>query len=263
MASSRGWSNSEKEEIIKRYREGESSPEIAQDFGVSDVAIRNRLDKWGVERRSRKELQELGQLRENDVNDSCFSVIDAPEKAYWLGFINADGCLTTQNRLTVELSVRDRSHLLKLKEALSAENKIYERQNLCSLVITSKRLSDSLKDLGVKPRKSKSSGETVKIPNNLSSHFWRGMIDGDGHFSTSQRTIVLAGNEQSISDFSEWVHTTAPDATTRPYKEVKTWKAHVCGDSATKVARVLYRNSSKDTRLNRKYERAQQYWRPG
>lgn len=260
MAASRGWSQSEQDEIITRYESGESSVQIASDYDVSAVTIRNRLEKWGVERRSRSELQSLGQLRENDVDDSYFSNIDSQSKAYWLGFINADGCVTTQNRLTVELSRRDQPHLDKLRRTLAAEHSIYEREDLCSLTITSKKLSDSLKSLGIEPRKSRTHGTTVKVPEGLESHFWRGVVDGDGHYSKSQRTIVIAGNRQTVQDFSNWVDSVAPMATTKPYEAQRTVRAHVCGQAASLVAQILYKDSTPAVRLERKYETAKEYW---
>lgn len=260
MATNRGWSNQERKDITSRYQSGESSVDIASDYNVSAVTIRNRLEKWGVERRSRSDLQSLGQLRENDVDDSYFSNIDGGAKAYWLGFINADGCVTTQNRLTVEISQRDQSHLEKLRQALSAEHSIYERGELCRLVITSKKLSDSLKSLGVEPRKSKTSGKSVKVPDGLESHFWRGVVDGDGHYSKSQRTIVLAGNQLTVQDFASWVNSVAPMATTKPYEAGRTVRAHVCGQAASIVAQRLYKDSTPAIRLERKYEIAKEYW---
>ena len=55
-----------------------------------------------------------------------FERIDTPEKAYWLGFISADGCIIATakypegSHLAVQLAVRDKGHLVKLKAALGA-----------------------------------------------------------------------------------------------------------------------------------------------
>ena len=47
-------------------------------------------------------------------NPAYFDQIDTPGKAYWLGFISADGCVTGFNpgnpRLVIKLARKDRDH---------------------------------------------------------------------------------------------------------------------------------------------------------
>ena len=46
--------------------------------------------------------------------------IDTEEKAYWLGFIAADGCIgTNRNTIRVDLKIADKSHLEKLRTSIS------------------------------------------------------------------------------------------------------------------------------------------------
>lgn len=49
-----------------------------------------------------------------DYNRHIFDTIDTPEKAYWLGFIVADGYLNVNRRmLRIKLGDIDKNHLLK------------------------------------------------------------------------------------------------------------------------------------------------------
>ena len=50
-----------------------------------------------------------------DIN--YFEVIDTEEKAYWLGFIYADGCISNDNKqqLIIELCKQDKIVLEKFK----------------------------------------------------------------------------------------------------------------------------------------------------
>jgi len=48
-------------------------------------------------------------------NHNFFETIDTEEKAYWLGFIAADGGLASNiYRLTIGLNQKDQNHLEKL-----------------------------------------------------------------------------------------------------------------------------------------------------
>ena len=47
-------------------------------------------------------------------------MIDTEEKAYWLGFITADGCIVSKGGLSVNLVATDAGHLEKLSVSLSS-----------------------------------------------------------------------------------------------------------------------------------------------
>ena len=55
------------------------------------------------------------------IDHHFFDVINTEEKAYWLGFITADGCVVSKNRLTINLAVADVAHLEKLNVSLSSD----------------------------------------------------------------------------------------------------------------------------------------------
>ncbi len=79
--------------------------------------IRDILVKNGVEMRSNKQNS-----RKYSVNDDYFSIIDTEEKAYWLGFIFADGYISNKNgkRVGITLKSSDRDHIIKFAKAISA-----------------------------------------------------------------------------------------------------------------------------------------------
>jgi hypothetical protein len=47
------------------------------------------------------------------LNQTFFDEIDIEEKTYWLGFLFADGCITTQSRIALNLQEKDRAHEVK------------------------------------------------------------------------------------------------------------------------------------------------------
>lgn len=126
-------------------------------------------------------------MRKYKLNEDYFQSIDSEEKAYWLGFIAADGCVyidknkKCRRSLNIELSIRDINLLKKFKKSLNSEHpiKINKKRNSCSLRISSKKIADDLIELGIVPRKT----FVLKFPTikkEYDSHFIRGYFDGDG-----------------------------------------------------------------------------------
>ena len=94
----------------------------------------NAINKTDKQVRSKARL--LGLSKVQDYNRRYFKDINTPEKAYWLGFIFADGWIhkshdrngSTSYELGIELSVTDREHLVKFANAIGMDsNKIKER----------------------------------------------------------------------------------------------------------------------------------------
>ena len=57
-----------------------------------------------------------------------FEIIDTEEKAYWLGFLYADGSVSsTDNRIELGLAEKDLNHIEKFKEFIGVPNKISYR----------------------------------------------------------------------------------------------------------------------------------------
>ena len=110
------------------------------------------------------------------------------KSAYWIGFIMADGCIH-KNKLSLNLSVRDKGHLIKLKKYLETNNKISElntkawgkNYKLVRLQVSGAGLIEGLKKYGITQNKS----ITAKVDKSLvyNKDFWRGVIDGDGCIS--------------------------------------------------------------------------------
>ena len=117
-------------------------------------------------------------------------------KAYWLGFIYADGCITYGSnggyRISIGLKESDESHLQKLANIFEIElyknvqhtNQNSENEyNSIRFQMCNKKIFKDLENCGIKQRKSYE--ETTDILNyisdNLITHFIRGIFDGDGN----------------------------------------------------------------------------------
>jgi hypothetical protein len=170
--------------IIEHYiKEKLSLNKIAKIFNCTPGVIRSFIIKNGYSIRNLKEAKKEERVK---VNEEYFNIIDNNEKAYWLGFIAADGCIYHKNKkyytLLLTLQSGDYKHLIKYTEALNYKGNIYSYKNKYSFSetkITSNKLCKKLIELGITERKSL----TLKFPNILKefySHFIRGYFDGDG-----------------------------------------------------------------------------------
>lgn len=141
-------------------------------------------------------------------NEDYFETIDTEEKAYWLGFIFADGSVgrtdksvSSENRLTIGLSIKDKSTLEAFARAIEMpENKIfhvypkhsYSQSEMVYLYCNSIKMINDLKALGCHPHKTTHT-EIPDIAEELIPHFIRGYFDGDGCVSGKSFEITSDG----------------------------------------------------------------------
>jgi len=76
-----------KDFIVSEYRSGVVPSKIADKLGCGSTAIHHFLKKHSIEPFTREDRVGL------EIDLDYFEVIDSPDKAYWLGFIVADGCI--------------------------------------------------------------------------------------------------------------------------------------------------------------------------
>lgn len=171
--------NDLKSYIISLYERGVS----ARNLGIKYSIDKRRVQKWAREKGIERTLNESHRL--NFFNECFFDEIDIPLKAYWLGFLYADGsnCKRT-NTISISLKSEDKNHLLKLSDALELTPRLIynsERGTGCyTLNIYSKHICNILESNGCIKNKSL----VVKYPEwirpDLDVHFIRGFFDGDG-----------------------------------------------------------------------------------
>lgn len=138
--------------------------------------------------------------------DSYFDKIDTEKKAYLLGFLIADGCISIDYkddmtrkpiyRIYFNNSIDDIEILNHYRLEICPEKIIHfrdvkqgakNRKTQANLRFTSRYMCDSLEELyGIKPRKTYNSTFKFpfeKIPEEMIRHFTRGFFDGDGSVS--------------------------------------------------------------------------------
>ena len=126
------------------------------------------------------------------INEKYFDYINTEEKAYWLGFIFADGCIDKQRKnLIINLAIKDYEHLRRFHQSIETNRPVgYAKDNRYVYSrISNKHLVNSLILCGCIPKKSlilKFPSKDI-VPEHLLKHFIRGYFDGDGCISTILR----------------------------------------------------------------------------
>ena len=137
-----------------------------------------------------------------------FETIDTEEKAYWLGFLYADGSVgSTDNRIELGLAEKDLMHIEKFRDFIGIPNKISYRSNTKSYRYCFKSIpcKADLINKGCIPQKSlKLKFPTEEqVPSDLIKHFIRGYFDGDGWFTNTEDCfqVGIIGTEDFIKGF--------------------------------------------------------------
>lgn len=191
-------------EVIALNSQGLTQTEIGRRVGITQSSVKDLLKRHGV-----KAFREPGPPRRYKLNEEYFATIDTPEKAYWLGFLAADGHIVTYKEdprsLCVRLAAGDIEHLQLLADALGSEAKPkIASDGAAKAIFNSRRLAADLISHGVTPRKTWTCSPW-DAPDDLAPHYWRGMIDGDGHIrigpKVKEMMLVLVGTQAMVEGF--------------------------------------------------------------
>lgn len=176
------WYEDNKDLILELYYSPMKVEDICLKLGCGKCAIYKKFNEWGIKRREPIKKRERYNAIYN-VDTGYFSEINTEHKAYWLGFIVADGHVNNKG-FSIALKKSDEYMLEMLKKDLKSEHPIhYNKDNNPTLTITSKALADSLIRIGLHNRKSweLDFDKVVRnVPYELEHHFIRGIFDGDG-----------------------------------------------------------------------------------
>lgn len=156
-------------------------------------------------------------------NKDYFSKIDTSDKAYWLGFLYADGCINSyyQNdklksmTLEIGLCYKDKGHLEKFKECLETNVPISDKTNKIGgkeykssrIQLCNTKICYDLCDLGCTPRKTYDLKFPTYdiVPYEYMRDFLRGFFDGDGciHISEMKGKPHIQLNISGVSTMLE------------------------------------------------------------
>lgn len=183
------WTEYEDDYLMNNYK-SKSYDEIGKVLGRSKSAVQSRCRKFGLMKGHRSYKKKF--------NSDYFASINTEEKAYWLGFISADGCISKSKdrdsyHFKITLQRSDADFLRKFIVAIDGEfdvrfgtasittdgvKRCYET---CEVAFRDQTFAHHLLKY-ITPNKTEYLRIPNEIPNNLIRHFIRGFADGDGCF---------------------------------------------------------------------------------
>ena len=137
-----------------------------------------------------------------------FETINTEEKAYWLGFLYADGSVgSNEAKIELGLAEQDLHQIEKFRDFIGIQNKISYRKNTKSYRFSfrSKSCKEDLIKQGCVPKKSLVLQFPTKeqVPDKFLKDFIRGYFDGDGWFTNTEKCfqVGIIGTENFINGF--------------------------------------------------------------
>ncbi len=162
--------------ILQEYTKGRTIKSIALELGTFNTSIRRYFLRHGIIPRDSSEATAVVKL-------PIFSNL-TEEAQYWLGFIMADGNISTiNNAIAVTTAEKDLEHLKKYAafvgvKVMSVYNKRFDLTEY-RVQFANKRIKEWMISIGITPKKS----HTLKLTIPLTTHMFRGVLDGDGYVS--------------------------------------------------------------------------------
>ena len=198
------------EDILNKYQNNWTQQKIAENYQVSRTVIKRILETQnnGIVIRNRTSKYQYQQ--------DIFEIIDTAEKAYWLGFLAADGCNYQREKnasVIINIHQKDIEHLEKFKQFCHTDAEIksyigyegYSNQTpMCKIVLNSKKISNDLVEKGIVPNKN-----LILKPPKISKEFYKpfilGYFDGDGSISKTSQYNNYSISIQGTKEILTWI----------------------------------------------------------
>lgn len=262
----------EDNKIIDLFNNGVCSKEICLKFKKSSKYVKLLLEKNNID--TKKNIN-----RKYFFNFNYFEQIDTVNKAYWLGFIYADGCILKKDKsLKIGLKLSDKEHLEKFKLDIGFNGPIHEEKRnsgfngepQCVIRLYNLKMINDLNNKGVYCGKT----YNIKFPSNnilsenLISHFIRGFYDGDGGVSISGKrnriSLGICGEKEFLIKINDILFNQCRLKNKNKVVTVERTDNNLCtvkynDNSCLKILGWLYENSLQECRLERKYIKYKNY----
>lgn len=197
------------QKIIDLYlKENKSLSFIGELFNCNRNVIKRILIESNVPLRQR--------THKYSANYDIFEKIDSNEKAYWLGFLAADGCNYQRKQnasIIINIHQKDIEQLKKFKNFCQTEAEIVSyitsvgfsnNTPMCKIVLNSKKMSLDLADKGIVPQKSLIL-KPPKIEQKYYLPFILGYFDGDGSIYKTSQYNNYSLSFQGTKEILTWI----------------------------------------------------------
>ncbi len=149
------------------------------------------------------------------VNQSYFDIIDSERKAYWLGFIYADGYVgdekannivlssSTKDIAILESFKKDISYTGNIRKAKNSSTSFNQNSNISVINFSSKQIAMILREkYNIIPYRKEKKFVFPNIPKDLIRHFVRGYFDGDGSVWCGNKNCNVVTANGEIKNYS-------------------------------------------------------------
>lgn len=273
----KSFTEDEKLKICKLWQQGYTATEICKKVeslnGRKSQTLYPVLIKAGLYKK-----KPANDLRRYKVNDHYFDEINTEHKAYWLGFMLADGFLSNSNHSTetfgITLKADDRYILEAFKEDLNSTYPIHEyeeyhdwgkgevKTTVSRILIKSPQIFKQLSAMGFSVDKSHTAIFPWEyIPENFMNHVIRGYFDGDGSLSKSgdkkwhTYDLRFTGTTEVITAIRSILGKDNVKLSERhPERDNNNCSLNLCGDlQVYNICKWMYKDAT--IYLKRKYDR--------
>ena len=194
------------EEFGDYYLNNHTLKETSEHFNINYHTLKQYLLKFGYRTPSKKLSNQ--RVKKN----SYFDKIDTPEKAYFLGYLFADGYIsktTYGTSIGIGLQLQDKYIIETLCEQMQIPKKIGIYKNSAKLQYTDQHTYNNLVSLGICEDKSHKDFHLPNIPDELMNSFILGYFDGDGCItikSTGYSVVSICCNSKVfLEDVKKWL----------------------------------------------------------
>lgn len=249
------FSLTEEKEMCEWFQNGKTNLSIRKEFGITFLNLKSIFEKYEIKNCYKKQTRKP----RFKSNFDFFEKIDSEAKAYWLGFIYADGYITGK-QLGISIHQKDIDLLYQFKKDINSENNINKYENntafgktaYCRIAITSEKLVKDLINKGVFYNKTNIIKFPTKeqVPEDLIHHFIRGYFDGDGSIikpskGKTQYRISFLGTNEFLTELRKKmnIETKTKFSKRKPTQTVEEFKFG--GNKKVKEAKnFLYKNAT-------------------
>ena len=198
------------EELIKDLKgHNLTTKDLSYKYGIGNYIIDRYYNAYAKVDGKQRHVRQSN----NIYNEDCFEIIDSEEKAYWLGFLLADGYIDiNEYKVSLEIGNVDIDHLKKLKMFYDCDYNIRTRERnghvASSLRVSSKKILSDLIAKGFRTNKTYEMKSVIEeVPEDLRRHFLRGLFEGDGGLAIPKANdcnIYLSGLHKIVKDFTDY-----------------------------------------------------------
>ena len=268
--------------ICEQYLQGKSSVILQKEHKISPDTVLRIVRSRGHAPRTFKDI-----MTKYTFDHSFFESIDTEAKAYFLGFMLADGHVG-EREVIIQLHSKDRHIIEEFVQCINGNNVISEKINKSNfnnikkqamssrLNLRSDKMISDLNALGFCRDKTYNT-IVPKISEHLERHFWRGVMDGDGHISfytTNNRMkmasgevktyhyktleVGICGHINTMNAFVEFLKRNNIETSgVRPDHSI--FRVRVRTKDCNKFLDLIYKDSDPKLFLKRKYAKYQEY----